>query len=228
LKVPALCDSCGNIFLSDIEVNNSIHISFSGCTSGPCPKCGGVGHIPDGLYNFIGNTIELLSGPARTVSELQRLEIILSQARDEGIPIEQVSKRIQDEVPELSSLKDFLPKSRSELYAFLTIIITIISLILGQLKQSQSPKIEINQVINLICQPQNPSILGAPKSRIKHKATVKVKKKVGRNAPCPCGSGKKYKNAVLIRDEDLLGFPSATWERGGGELECAVGKALLY
>src|SRR5512136_1169416 len=62
LRVPAVCDSCGVIFSSVFEVSDSTNISFYGCGSGPCPKCGGDGHIPDGVYNFIGNTIELLSG----------------------------------------------------------------------------------------------------------------------------------------------------------------------
>ena len=78
MRVPAVCDNCGAIFPSTFEVSNSTDISFSGCGSGPCPACGGQGHIPDGVYNFIGNTIELLSGPKRSVSELQRLALILT------------------------------------------------------------------------------------------------------------------------------------------------------
>ena len=30
---------------------------------------------------------------------------------------------------------------------------------------------------------------------------VTVQKKVGRNDPCPCGSGKKYKNCCMNRDQ---------------------------
>jgi hypothetical protein len=77
MRAPVVCDTCGTIFLSPIEIIDS-RVSFSGCTASPCPKCGGVGHIPDGIYNFIGNTIEFLGGPSRTVSELKRLKIILS------------------------------------------------------------------------------------------------------------------------------------------------------
>jgi uncharacterized protein YecA (UPF0149 family) len=39
----------------------------------------------------------------------------------------------------------------------------------------------------------------------KDKATVKVppvrSDKVGRNEPCPCGSGKKYKKCCLLKEE---------------------------
>jgi uncharacterized protein YecA (UPF0149 family) len=33
--------------------------------------------------------------------------------------------------------------------------------------------------------------------RISHTPLVRENKKIGRNEPCPCGSGKKYKNCCL-------------------------------
>jgi preprotein translocase subunit SecA len=42
-------------------------------------------------------------------------------------------------------------------------------------------------------------------SESKEKGTVKVppvrSNKVGRNEPCPCGSGKKYKKCCLLKEE---------------------------
>jgi len=80
MRVPVLCNNCGTFFPSSFEISNSTNIVFSGCTSDLCPKCGGIGHIPDGVYNFIGNTIELLSAPNRTHLELEKLKKILEQA----------------------------------------------------------------------------------------------------------------------------------------------------
>ena len=31
-------------------------------------------------------------------------------------------------------------------------------------------------------------------NKVHHNITIRKKEKIGRNAPCPCGSGKKYKN----------------------------------
>ena len=31
-------------------------------------------------------------------------------------------------------------------------------------------------------------------NKVHHNMTIRKKEKIGRNAPCPCGSGKKYKN----------------------------------
>lgn len=39
----------------------------------PCPRCGGTGYVPDGVYNFTDNAIELVEGPESTVTDLKRL-----------------------------------------------------------------------------------------------------------------------------------------------------------
>jgi hypothetical protein len=48
-------------------------------------------------------------------------------------------------------------------------------------------------------------------SESKDKAAVKVppvrSNKIGRNEPCPCGSGKKYKKCCLLKEEALQGEP---------------------
>jgi hypothetical protein len=70
--MPAICDNCGAVFSSGVMGSDGAsHITFANCTAGPCPRCGGMGHIPDGVYNFIGNAIEFLSGPQRTIDELK-------------------------------------------------------------------------------------------------------------------------------------------------------------
>lgn len=194
MRVPAVCDSCGAIFPSSIEATNSINITFSNMGAGPCPACRGTGHIPDGVYNFIGNTIELLSGSARTVSELERLANILKQAREKKSSFEDVSNEIEAQVPELSSIKDILPKTRTELYAFIAIIISIITLLLSQASSQEPSKVEINNVINNIYQ-QSPNI---PQERNEIEQQKK-KPKIGRNEPCPCGSGKKHKKCCLLK-----------------------------
>ena len=189
MRVPAFCDRCGAVFPSSFEVEG-LHTTFVNCGAGPCPECGSSGHIPDGVYNFIGSTIELLSGPASTMSELQKLATILSEAREHKTSPEEVSKRIKEEVPGLSGLKDLLPKTRSEFYSFVTIGLTVVGLFLGQLKHDQPPNVTVNQVVNVVCQEQ--TLSSDRHAIVTNKPAIK-KTKVGRNDPCPCGSGKKYK-----------------------------------
>jgi hypothetical protein len=201
LRVPAFCDSCGTIFPSSIEVVNSTNITFGGVGSGPCPRCGGMGHIPDGVYNFVGNTIELLSAPSRTITELERLAIILRETRELGDSPEVINNRIREEVPGLSSIVDILPRSRSEIITYIQIIIAIIGIILMQMKSNAPSKIEINQVFNNIYQQQiisEPISLQTGNLPKKPPSLVhQTKKKIGRNDPCHCGSGKKYKKCCL-------------------------------
>ena len=185
MRVPALCDTCGAFFDSGVEVSNSTNITFGQTRAGPCPRCGNLGHIPDGTYNFIGNTIELLSGPARSRSDLERLADILKAARTAGGSPEEVRDQIRKEVPELSSIADLLPKTRNEFYGFLAILVSILTLILGEIRRGEQPKVEVNQIINQITRVVSAPPAPAPK--------------VGRNDLCPCGSGKKYKRCHALQ-----------------------------
>ena len=36
-----------------------------------------------------------------------------------------------------------------------------------------------------------------------HTPWMRINKKIGRNDPCPCGSGKKYKNCCLGKEEHI-------------------------
>jgi hypothetical protein len=167
MRVPAVCNTCGTIFPSGFEAENSTNITFQGCGAGPCPKCGGNGHIPDGVYNFIGDTIELLSGPARTRDELQRLGDLLKKARSERLSVDQIKEKIVAELPEISSLKDILPKTKGELYPFLGIVITVIGMLLGQLKCPDRSKVEVSQVVNIIYQQPEEVLPVAPEHSAK-------------------------------------------------------------
>jgi len=144
-----------------------------------------MGHILDGTFNFTNDTIELLQGPERTVSELERLAQILSEARKRNASAEELRETIQQETPNLSGLSSLLPRTRTDLYAFLAVVIAAIQLILTTAHTQginiQNVDVDINQVIGVTVeqQTQQPQLEQVPK--------------VGRNERCPCGSGKKYK-----------------------------------
>ena len=189
MRVPAVCDNCSNIFPTGFDISNSTNVSFSGCSAGPCPVCGGTGHIPDGVYNFIGNTIEFLSGPERSLIELRKLASILERAKNNNFDSKSIGREVDKEIPELSSIKDLLPTNRAELYGFITILLTIISLIMSQTQSSSSSKIEINTVINNVYYQTSEAQSSIPE--------IKAEKKIGRNELCTCGSGKKFKKCCL-------------------------------
>ncbi len=179
--VPAFCDTCGTAFSSGWNIENSTDIGFSNCQVGPCPACGGKGHIPDGIFNFIGSTIEILSAPDKTIAELKLLARILGAARANEETRDQVIARVESEVPSFSKLAKLLPENRSELYGFLAVVLAALQLFTQTL---QPPSINITNVVQqVIVEPQHAQPADIPKAA----------KKLGRNGPCSCGSGIKYK-----------------------------------
>ena len=148
-NVPVICDACGAFFIAKSLFGGDLrHVTFSGSNKvGPCPGCGSVGRIPDGTYDFIGASIDLLSAPDRSIAELKTLARLLRSARDESVTPERVREEIRSELPGLSEL---LPRSRSELYACIAIILTIIAMLLKAGGNGQATHIEIDQVINNI------------------------------------------------------------------------------
>lgn len=185
--VPAFCDICGAVFPSGIAVENSRHVVFSGNRSGPCPQCGGMGHVPDGVFNFIGNTIEILSAPERTITELTRLAQILRDAKANKESPEQVADHIRQELPTLSKLADLLPRNRSDLYGFLAVVLAAVQLVTQQPSAPQSSvTINISQVVQQVVR-QSSEVDKKPT------ATRQITNPPRRNEPCKCGSGKRYK-----------------------------------
>ncbi len=151
--LPAFCDSCDTIFNSGIFVTNSSEIGVVDCKSGPCPSCGGMGHIPDGIYNIIDNAIQVLTAPQRTIDELRRFAALIKSAKENKLSSKELSDNLAQELPELSSLSDIWPKTRNELYQIILIIIALINMLLLSAnhylgREDRLPKNEIEHLIN--------------------------------------------------------------------------------
>lgn len=185
MRMPAICDSCLMIFASGFEVVDCANTTFSGCTSGPCPKCGDVGRVPDGTYDVFGDTLKLLSGPSQTIEDLRRLSDILANARAQKASRDEVIATVEENVPKLRSIGDFLPQTRPELYTVIGLVIAAIALLSGNGSKKSDTEITFNQVINQIYGENQPAKSGRPAA---------AQEKIGRNQPCPCNSGKKYKH----------------------------------
>jgi hypothetical protein len=193
VAIPAVCSSCGALFYAPNLVGGTGTVRFTNSRLGPCPVCGGVGDIIDGVYNAATNTARLLISSATKPHQLKKLHEILRAAQQQNLSREEIQETVANELPELQSLRDWLPTSRNELYTFIGIIIALITLItttalgVAQLNNSVSEQ-EIQQLVDKAIQKQV-----AP-SKPRH---VEKKKKIGRNEACPCGSGKKYKKCCL-------------------------------
>ena len=193
-NVLAVCDVCGSFFptygfyAADNEYVELLEPPT--VTIGPdvpvpdCPVCGGTSHILSGEYNLVGDTLQLLQGPERTVSELQRLAQILREARNRNADLDEIRQAVREEAPELGKIADLLPRNRAELYAFIALILTAIQLLLSSPANIQDVNIDADVVINKTIEQHR---------GVEPTNTPRLVPKVGRNEPCPCGSGKKYK-----------------------------------
>jgi SEC-C motif len=201
LNLPAFCDTCGTAFLSGYVVGDGVTgLSLAGNSAGPCPKCGGQGHVPDGVFNFVDQTIEIVSAPGRTVDELSRFADIIRRARESGASSEEVAREIRESTPNIAGIADLLPKNRQDWYTFLSLLVTIVAFAMQLTKQSENPprNIIVNQVIEQVCKDwsKQPTVTKQPPKKAEKMAKRPLAKsghKTGRNETCPCGSGKKYK-----------------------------------
>lgn len=185
--LPAFCENCGTVFSSGLFLEGKGAI-ISGCTAGPCPNCGGTGHIPSGVFDFIGNTIKILTTTDSSVVDYSRLARMLASARKERLSSQVVADQIRKELPQFAGISELLrPKTCADTLGWATLLIATISLIVQMIQGRQDmSRISVDQVITQSFNQTLQMQVFTGNQRVKSKG-------VGRNDPCPCGSGKKYK-----------------------------------
>lgn len=199
-NLPAFCDNCGTMFPSGFFVDDCVNITLSGNRSGPCPACGGMGSIPDGVFNVLGGVIQIIDAPRKTAEQLSRFVKVLNEAAKKNYTREQVEEHIEREAPELASIGYWLPKTPDQLYAFLALLIAVLSFA-HSIKDSgeevsDDPQVVIQQTINNYYGQQS---IGCEQQQSRGTQVDRklFDKKIGRNEPCPCGSGLKFKKCCL-------------------------------
>ena len=185
---PALCTGCKTLYPSGLDGGSAA----SGPVTAPCPGCGEKGYLPDGIDSFVRTIIEMVSAPERSISEIERLSAILVAALQKEAAFAHVGDTIKESIPPLSPVAELLPSPAAERYAFIAVALKTIVLFIGELGRSDSPTVEVSQVVNAVYAEEV-----APPSRQSAPPPVEGGAKVGRNDPCPCGSGKKYKKCCL-------------------------------
>jgi len=194
VDIPAVCSTCGSLFFAPNLVGGAAQVEFHGSRLSPCPVCGGVGDIIDGVYNAATNTARLIISSATTPVQLKALQDIFLAAKKNQLTSDQINTRVEEEVPELKSISDWIPKTRMELYTFIGIVLALITYIstttFNYIDSNENvAEDNVKELIDKAIQEQIKNQKPAPKVN---------KKKIGRNEPCPCGSGKKYKKCCLI------------------------------
>jgi ribosome-binding protein aMBF1 (putative translation factor) len=175
----AVCDSCGFIFASPVAISGVLGSEIEG-NRVQCPRCSGMGHIPDGFYNTVGDVISVIGSSSQSVAELQRIAEILRRARERKASREEVAETIRKEAPTLAKIAELLPKNRTELYAFLGVVIAILALIEEPTPTNTTITINraINQVIVEAAREPGAAKNVAPKEKRKPQSVKKEKRRL--------------------------------------------------
>ena len=96
--LPAICDTCLTVWDPHaINIANATNVHIEDVTVSPCPNCGGVGHIPDGIYSATTDTINVVATTVRSARSLALLGRLLQQARKEKVDAAQLARLLEQE-----------------------------------------------------------------------------------------------------------------------------------
>ena len=129
--LPVICRRCGNVFSSGFSFENAKNVTLQGNLS-QCPKCGAMGSVPDGQYNFYQDTIEFLGGPEWAATDLRAALRVLEKARDEQTDIAELTKELEREAPALAAITRLLPENKSQAYQLIGLILLALNILLSQ------------------------------------------------------------------------------------------------
>jgi preprotein translocase subunit SecA len=140
--------------------------------------------------------VKILAGPARSIERIQRIQQTLREVQQKQQSREEIQSTIASTAPELSSITSALPTTRVELYAFIGVLLALLTLLVttyATLRPSGPTQAEIDSMVSKAIE-KSEATTTSPEAKPQKKRTAP---KVGRNEPCSCGSGKKFKRCCL-------------------------------
>jgi hypothetical protein len=127
--VPAICDSCGVTWGAEgvISGTGATNIQITGNKVGPCPNCGGMGSIPDGVYDLQDDTLKVVRAAGTTPENLQSLIDLLEGLRDGEASSAEVIETVEREAPDLAPVvrKGLASSDPIKLIALLVAILSL-------------------------------------------------------------------------------------------------------
>jgi len=151
-KIPAIClnPKCGAIFPSPLNLKNTNFVT-SNMSYGPCPKCGSDGKIPDGRYDAFGDSLFAFLENISDASVIKKAVEAIKKHLAAGESPARIIEQARNEAPEMQSLWNLIPQTRAEAYAFIMLLITLLTLIvprLQALKSNDQKSIIKQEIIN--------------------------------------------------------------------------------
>lgn len=197
---------------SVVDAGPGSRVEFRGVTVGPCPRCGGTGRVPDGIYEFASRAFSRLA--SRPTPDLQRLLEILQRFESGLATPDEVREEVDEQVPAASSLiAKMLSAEGAATAAWLAVLLMIVLDLLGrgsgpdhahqaEVNVDQRTDLDVSVEVDVVQDLSDDEVARIvdevlERQRLTSKAethaAMERMQKVGRNAPCPCGSGQKHK-----------------------------------
>jgi hypothetical protein len=153
-----------------------------GTRIGPCPSCGGVGAVPDGVYKYADQFISLINGPLATIEMLTRVEALIMKAREANKSKDEIIDEIDKKIPEASEFIRGIPDIQV-VSQWVTLVISILTfaILIHTTYLKDEPEQDKYQEMFL-------DHLLKENERLRQQ-----EQPPSRNSPCGCGSGQRYK-----------------------------------
>jgi hypothetical protein len=126
LIAPAVCDNCRTVFPSGFAFGPGVaNVQMTGNKSGPCPNCGGMGSVPDGVYNTLDDTLNIVStwSPERIAHLIASLE--QAQTAPDQLTATQSALAEEPEIWEIAT-RLLVPHNPAEFWAFVAALFAIL------------------------------------------------------------------------------------------------------
>lgn len=191
--IPAVCDSCGAIFGSEgfIGGTGAANITIRRSKVGPCPNCGGMGSIPDGVYDLQDDTVKVIQASGTSPETLQSLIGLLESLKRGEASSSQIIDRVEQDAPALApTVRNAL--SKSDPAQWVAMLIAVISLYL-QTTAAQPPS--ANEVAEAIREKPVPAYpVPSPTANAKSPTSPPKGAAKKRRPPKTHGKGKQRKS----------------------------------
>ncbi len=129
--VPVFCDSCGSVWGAPHVIGGSgARVEITGSKAGPCPVCGGMGSIPDGVYDLIGDILTVSAAEQIAPQSLQAvIGLLEAAARGELTPTEAL-EQTEAQAPALAGvIGSYL--ERADPLSWIALIVAILQMLLA-------------------------------------------------------------------------------------------------
>lgn len=189
--VPVFCDSCGAVWGSPNFIGGTgSKIRMTGNKVGPCPVCGGMGSVPDGVYDLIDDSLNVVQSAEMPAATLQGLiDLLQSRARGKVTDAEVIEK-IESTAPGLvPTVREVLQKP--DPIKWVTLLLAILSMYL-ELHAATPPTAE--DIVRALHEKPVPALIAPEKRGAAHGRTPGKQAAKRRRPPKTHAQGKKRRS----------------------------------